>query len=332
MHTSSISFRSSALVALLAALGLGCAPADGDAPPAASEEDFTARPGYWPIRNERGGVYVSVAVADGRAFLGDNRRGIDVVDLATMKKTGTLDGRIPADSLSASGELLAACGDRDDRPLSWESLTKGPDRSYVITLLDPRSGEIEREITLRLQPHLDTLNEALIDRPSLSCALDASSNTITISFSHRKLDDEIVTFQVPEESARYDFRDIPGATRTKVTGAGPNTIKAFSVSERGVTYAAGGYGIRRIARGAQDAAFTTVRDEGREHMVGVVERGDRLFAADHDGALRVLDAGSGAQVEVVPVEDWVEGVTIAGDSVLVVARGGLLVARNRWTR
>jgi hypothetical protein len=52
---------------------------------------------------------------------------------------------------------------------------------------------------------------------------------------------------------------------------------------------------------------------------------------DHDGALRVLDARSGAEVEVVPVDDSVEGVTLAGDAVLVVARGGLLVARDRWT-
>jgi hypothetical protein len=307
----------------------GCAPADEPSPAVASE-DLTAREGYRPIENARGGVWVSMAVTHGKAYLGDNRKGIDILDPATMHKTGTVEGRVPADSLSASGDLLVACGDRDDRPLGWDSYSRGPDRNYVITVLDPRTGTRKYEVKLALQPYLSSsASNGFIDLPSMACRVDAETGTVSVSFSHKTLADELVTFALPPGEASHDFRDVPGAMRTPISGDGPNTIKDFSAGPRGLTFAAGGWGIRRVAAGG--GAFRTLRDEGREHMVGVVESGDRLLAADHDGALRVLDADSGAEIEAVDVDDWVEALTASGGYVFVVGRKGVLVVRDRWS-
>ena len=315
----------SSLVACAAPTG------EGGSEPASQDADFTAREGYAAIDNARGGVYVSVAVSGKRAFLGDNRSAIDIVDLSKMKKTGTVEGRIPSESLSVAGNVLVACGDRDDQPLGWDALYGASDRNYIITVLDAKTGAKKREIALRLQRYLESSTRGgFIDLPSMSCQLSADAKRITVSFSQAQLEDEIVSFDLPSEPVSYDFTDIPGATRVRVGSVRENTINGFSESERGLTYAAGGYGVRRVAPGA--SSFATIRDEGREHMVGVAERADRLFAADHGGALRVLDADSGAELEALEIDDWLEGVTWSNGLVVVVGRGGLFVARDRWTR
>ena len=310
------------------ALTAGCSSEDAGTI-TAQDSDLTAREGYTALDNPRGGVYVSAAVAGGRVFVGDNRAAIDVFDLATMNRALTVEGRVPSGSLSASGELVAACGDRDDQPLGWEAAYGTSDRNYVITILDARSGAVKFEVALGLQRYLATSSDGLVDLPSMSCRLDAAAGTIAVSFSHPKLADEIVTFPLPTEDARHDFREIPGATRVAVgDGAARNTIKSFSSGPSGITYAAGGYGLRRVA--SSSSAPITLRDEGREHMVGVDERGGRLFAADHGGALLVLES-DGALVESVPVADWVEGVALAPGYVVVVGRSGLLVTKDRWS-
>ncbi|MCW5835015.1 MAG: hypothetical protein KIS78_21625 [Labilithrix sp.] len=320
--------------ALVTALLTACAFTAGCSPEergttTAQDSDLTAREGYTAIDNPRGGVYVSATVAGGRVFVGDNRATIDVFDLATMSRSLTVEGRVPADSLSASGDLVAACGDRNDQPLGWEAVYGAADRHYVITLLDARSGKRKFEIALGLQRYLESSSDGIIDLPSMSCRLDADAGTVSVSFSHPKLTDEIVTFPLPSEDARHDFREIPGAARVAVgDGAARNTIKSFSSGPNGVTYAAGGYGLRRVA--PPSSAPITLRDEDREHMVGVDERGGRLFAADHGGALLVLES-DGALVESVPVDDWVEGVALAPGYVVVVGRGGLLVTKDRWS-
>jgi hypothetical protein len=320
------------VLAIIAVSSLAACSAESAEPaPASQDADFTAREGYAKVENARGGVYVSVAVSGKRAFLGDNRSAIDIVDLSKMKKTGTIEGRIPSEALSVAGDVLAACGDRDDQPLGWDALYGASDRNYIITLLDAKTGEKKREISLRLQRYLESgARGGFIDLPSMSCQLSADAKRISVSFSQAHLEDEIVTFDLPSEPVSYDFRDIPGATRVSVGTSRDNTIKGFSQSDRGLTYAAGGWGLRRLAPGA--SAYATLRDEGREHYVGVVEQGEHLFAADHDGALRVLDAESGAAVDALEVDDWVEGVTLSGGLVVVVAREGLFVARDRWTR
>lgn len=313
------------------ALGACAAPATEEGSTASAEEAFTAREGYTALANPRGGVYVSVAVSGRYAYVGDNRAAIDVVDLTTGRRKKTLEGRTPADALSVSGGLLAACGERDDQPLGWDAYYGARQRNYVVTIFDARTGKKQREIVLELQKHLDAgASGGFVDLPSLSCAIDAEAGTLSVAFSQKNLPHELVTLPLPAGDARYDFRDIPTATRVRLGASRDNTVKAFTTSARGVTWAAGGWGVRRVASGR--ATVSTLRDEGREHMVGLVERGHVLFAADHDGALRVVDADTGAAIAAVEIDDWLEGVAVSGELVVVVGREGLFVTKDRWSR
>ncbi len=319
----------------MTALAAGCtsetAGEDGPGGEATDESDFTSREGYAALRNPRGGVYVSVAAYGKRAFLGDNQRGIDIVDLTTMKPAGTIAGKIPADSLSVAGRTLAACGDRDDQPLNWDAVYGASDRNYIITLIDARTGAKKIEIALRLQKYLESSSSSgFIDLPNMACTLAPDGKSISVSFAQAKLQDEVVTFPLPAASISYDFREIPGATRVKVGTSADNTVTGFSSGPLGLTYAAGGYGLRRIA--PNQTAPRSLRDQDREHLLGLMERGDRLFTVNHDGALLVLDAQSGATVASVDVPDWLEGVAFAGSYVLAVGRAGLMVTKDRWAR
>lgn len=311
-------------------LASGCAAPSVEAESSAASE-LTAREGYTPIQNTRGGVYVSVAVHGARAYVGDNRDSIDVIDLASMRKTGSLDGRIPSESLSVSGDVLVACGMRDDQPLGWDPTVGAEDHNnYVLSFFDARTGRKDKEIRLRLARYLATSTTGeLIDLPNMGCRYDAATHRVGVAFGHSKLEDEVVTFEVPSSSKTFDFRDIPGATRISLgRGANDNTVNAFSMSERGLTYAAGGYGIKRLATGASRA--TTLHSAGREHYVDLTEKGDVVYAVDHNGALRLLNADTGAELEAISIDDWLHGVAISAGYVVVIGRSGVFVTRDRW--
>lgn len=124
-------------MAFLAITGAGCAAqATPDDSAGSDDQAITGRDTYKaiPIKNA---VYQSLAVVGDVAFVGDNNRTIDLIDLNRLKKTGTLPGRIVNDSLTASGGKVIACGLRDDSPLDPFGNTPA-DRSYVLTSSTPR--------------------------------------------------------------------------------------------------------------------------------------------------------------------------------------------------
>ncbi|MBS2015993.1 MAG: hypothetical protein JST00_24130 [Deltaproteobacteria bacterium] len=319
---------------VLGALGAGCT-ASTDDPPAeaeASEDALTAREGYAKLPPLNGDVYVSVAVSGKKAFLGDNFRTLRVYDLATRKITKTYGERIPTDSLSVSGNTLAVCGERQvdsDRPSG--DIFGSTDSHFEINLLDAKTLAKKRTVSLNLEPYLSTLRDQIRDKPNLRCRIDGS--TITVSFSQQKLKHEVVSFPVPSADAVYDFRTIPGATRIAVTpsaGTREGTVSSFTTSAAGLTLASGGWGIRRLAPNAR--SLTSLRDVGREHIVDVAASGAALFAADHDGALLVLDDATGRELARVEIPDWVEGLAMADGYVVVIGREGIFVQKDTWSR
>lgn len=330
-----LSFPRASFLALTLATfaAAGCA-AETDAEEAtSSEEALRAREGYARLPALDGAVYVSVAVSGRTAFVGDNDRTLRAWDLGTSRVTKTVADRTrPVDHLAASGGTLAACGERDDQPDGWAAVYGQSDRHYVVTLLDARTLVKKREIALRLQPYLETAaSSGFIDLPSMSCGLDEAAGTVTVSFAHGKLADEVVTFPIPAADTKVDFRAIPGATRTKLSDARDRdtTVKAVASSPNGITFAAGGWGVRRLAPGAR--AYTTLRAQPREHIVDVAVRKGVLFAADHQGALLALDDATGRELGKVAVGDWLEGVALADGYVVVVGRQGLQVVKDVWS-
>ena len=55
-----------------------------------------------------------------------------------------------------------------------------------------------------------------------------------------------------------------------------------------------------------------------------------MFVANHESALLVLDADSGATLKQVAIPDWVTGVTSDEDNIYVSTWTGIFVAKNEW--
>lgn len=314
-------------LALMMLAAVGCtaeaAPAD-----ATGTEAITSSDGYRSLTPGSGAVYQSVAVVEDTAFVGDNLRRIELVDLRTMRKSGSLPGRIVNDSLTRAGKTVIACGLRDDAPLDPYGHTPA-DRSYVLTVIDADGRKVAGEIKLHIEPFLDT-NPAtgFVDLPDLSCRFDELTSRMTVTFAQHELGREVVTFPLPALGSSHDWRSIPGARRTRVDASGEATMKAAIETEAGITYAAGGWGLRRQAPGA--ARARSLRDESQEHLVDLAVRGDRIYAADNSGALVVTDL-DGKTVERVEIPDFLHAVALTPSHVVVMGEKGLFVARDRWT-
>lgn len=317
-------------------LAVGCAE---DPAPAsetgADEAAITATDGYRALAPAGGAVYQSVAVAGRVAFVGDNQNRIDVVDLDTMRKTATVAGRIPNDSLTTAGDRVIACGLRDDSPLDPYGHTP-PDRSYVLTVIDGASRKATGEIKLHIEAFLAS-NPSLrssgsigfVDLPDLSCRFDATTSKMTVTFAQRELGREVVTFPLPASGTTHEWKSIPRAERTKIDAGGEATMKAAITSEAGITYAAGGWGLRQQAPGA--ARAKSLRDEDREHLVDLAQRGDHIYAVDNSNGLIITNL-AGKTVERIEIPDWLHAIALAPSHVVVVGEKGLFVSKDRWAR
>lgn len=318
--------------ALFAFVLVACAPADGmdfDSDPASAEQGITAADGFRAIAPSRG-LYQSLAIVGDRAFLGTNERAVDLVDTNTMRKTGSVPGRIVADTLTASDDKVFACGLRDDSPADPFGGTPA-DRNYVITIIDAVAARVDGEIRIGMERFLKTNPSAgFVNLPDMACRFEPRTRTMTVSFAQDELGRELVTFALPAPGATVDWSAIPGAQRTAIDTDGSDTVKAVVVDDTGLTYAAGGAGLRRQPPGATRAA--TLRQEPREHLVDLAIEDGLVYAVDHSRALVVAQADTGATVERVAIPDFLHAVALAPEHVLVLGRGGLFVAKRRWSR
>ncbi len=290
----------------------------------------TLRTGYKQLRPANSGnVYTGIAVDGTTAYLASNDRSIDVVNLKTLSKTKSFT-RIAAEALSFDQGKLVACGMRDDAPLGFpEPPTGGMANNYVVSFIDPANGRVDREVILKLQEYLGTSStDAFIDLPNISCKV--SGGRITVGFAQDKLQHEIVSFATPSTSKTFDFRSVPGATRSKVGSPGRNgTISGFTCSAaRGYTLAAGGYGIDRVAA----TGSTTVRQvraaAPREWFVDIVDQGGAtMLAVDLDGQVLSLDAHTGETLAATDVPDMLQAITLDSGYAFVAGRHGVFIQK-----
>ncbi len=307
--------------------GAGCA-ADAAEAVTGDDEVITSRDGYRALPLAHG-VYQSVAVVGDVAFVGDNYRTIHLVDLGRVTKTGTLPQRIVNDSLTTSGGKVIACGLRDDSPLDPFGTTPA-DRSYVLTVIDGATKAVEGEVKLKVERFLRTNpSRGFVNLPKLSCRFDEAAKRMTVTFSQEELGRELVTFPMPALGSSFDFETIPSATRVALdAGTSSDVVIGATTSDAGITYAAGGYGLRRLAPGARRA--TSLRAERGEHMVDVVIRDGRIYAVDHNGALVIADEDTGRTIERVAIPDALHAIALTPQHVVVMGRQGIFVAKDRW--
>jgi hypothetical protein len=308
------------------ALVAGCAAEQDDATSDASGA-ITSTDGYREIAPANGAVYQSVAVVKDTAFVGDNSRHIDVVDLVTMRKTGSVAARVVADSLTSDGNKVIACGLRDDSPIDPLGHTPA-DRSYVLTVIDASTRKVDGEVKLQIESFLASNPRAghgFVDLPDLSCRFE--NGAMNVTFAQKELGLEVVSFPMPAIGSSHDWKSIPSAKRTKI--GGDQTIKAAVVNDAGVTYAAGGWGLRQQAAGSSRSK--TLREEDRETIVDVQIRGEHIYAVDHSSALIVTDV-EGKHAERIDIPDWLHAMALTPSHVVVVGRKGLFVAKDRWAR
>ena len=170
----------------------------------------------------------------------------------------------------------------------------------------------------------------MISAPGNLCVFAKSSrSSMTVTFAQANLGREVITFPLPALGSSYDWKAIPSATRMKVDAGGSATMKAAVVTETGITYAAGGWGLRQQASNATRAK--SLRDEDREQLVDLEIRGEHIYAADNSGALLVTTL-DGKTVERVAIADWLHAITLTPTHVVVLGEKGLFVAKDRWSR
>jgi hypothetical protein len=325
MSKVTVAAATTLLVALAVATGACASPTD-DA--AQSDSDLTMRAGYKSLRTAKDQyVYTGIAVSGETAYLAGNDRTIDVVSLKTLTKTKTFS-HIAAEALSFDAGKLVACGMRDDSPEGWPAPPSGGmANNYVVSFLDPATGAVAKEVILKLEAYLGgSSKDAFVDLPSMSCKVQNGS--IAVGFAQDKLQHEVVTFKVPSAAkSLFDFREIPGADRTKVGKPRRNsTIAGFSFSpENGLTLAAAGYGIERTKAG-ETRSFVPAR--ARHDIVDLWDDGGAtMLAVDLDGSLLTLNAKTGATVDSVDVPDLLEAVTVSGGYAFVAGRKGIFIKK-----
>jgi hypothetical protein len=299
-------------------------------------------------------TYTSVAVYGQKAFIGNTLGEILPINLKTMRGSLSLLGNparklangvipIPSDSVSVGADVLAACGLKDDSPISAPIGPVTPQqRNYVITLFSAKTGAFSREIRLDMEPRLAIRGAnggvAFGSVPTMTCSLSTDGKSMAVSFANDQAQNEVVSFTLPSAEAAtapIDFQSIPSATRVKVGTINENTIRGFVTDASGVTYAAGGYGVRRVARGSAAPQQLVAGGIGQPWYVGIAASGSRLFAAalagrDSGPSLAVLNATDGKLVEKVLVPGTPTAVTVAGDYVVVAIQNGIFVTKNKW--
>jgi hypothetical protein len=317
-------------LSLATATATGCAATTDDEAAGATDEALSAREGYKKLPPLGSDVYVSVAVSGKTAFLGDNFRTLRAYDLTTQRVTRTLRERVPTDSLSVSGNTLIACGETEVDVPGGTSIFGETALHYQVTVFDARTLTKKQTLLFDIESVLDETQDQIRDKPNMACKLDGS--TVSIGFAQEKLKDELVSFPLPAGDVKTDFRTIPGATRVTISPVADrnNTVIGFTQSAAGITFAAGGYGIRRLAPGAR--SYASLRDVEREHIVDLAARGGTLFAANHSGSLLVLDEATGREKANIAIPDWIEGVALADGYVVVIGREGILVQKDTWSR
>jgi hypothetical protein len=75
---------------------------------------------------------------------------------------------------------------------------------------------------------------------------------------------------------------------------------------------------------------TTNVGAGLGYPVGVAFSGKAMLVANHESALLVLDAESGALLKQVAIPDWVTAVTSDKDNIYVATWTGIFVTKNEW--
>ncbi|MBW2524624.1 MAG: hypothetical protein JRI23_10635 [Deltaproteobacteria bacterium] len=316
-HLRQAIIAASLLGAVATTLGacVGAGPETGS-----SVDDVTAAPGFYAYLEEGESFpIVDVAATESVAYLARMHRGVQTVDLATMQlgERWSHDDRgdqLVVDGLQVVGESLVVWGQRND-PDWWDQQYSRP---FVIKGLALDRPEVLWTVELELAPAIDS-GQSIIQLPSTNAFVDGATSTLWVSFGHIDRPDRIVTFPLPAEAhASYDFTAIAGATELAA-----NNPKAVVVAPEGTAYvAAGGSGLFAIA------------PDGREPELVAAELGYTLdlrvdgsiaYVADHDGALHRVDVTTGELLSTEPVDDWVEGVEVTADNVLVATRTGLLV-------
>lgn len=322
-------FRRAAIVCALVSSSFAIACGAGSKEPSDTvESDATSvEPGMHVLEGQWNGDKASaVAVKGATAYVGLGTRGVAVVDTKTFetKRRIERDGenkRIPADQVQVEGKKLVTFGLRDDAPLEYGA---GADYNFVVSVLDPSSGAVEKQVRVHLMGALSDPRESLFDIPT--CAGTLRDGRVYLMVAHERAS-EVVSFELPEQAdASLELGDLLADSELAVEYGKSVTVHdgaAFVPEPEGRD---DGY-VRKIdlASGAAEKIGSKLG-----YPVAVAFAGSAMMVADHSGNLFAVDPSSGETLAQIEVPDWVTGVTVAGANVFVSTWSGLFVAKNEW--
>jgi hypothetical protein len=308
----------------------GCAGHDPD--PAAADSDFTggkATPGFKTLSAQWGGAKASdLAVQDASAYVGLGLSGLAIMDLATLKTTKTVTrddhGKLlVADTVQViDGDLMVA-GIRDESPL--DPFRGGAQDAFVITFLDRATGTVKKQVLIDVMSTVSRPGDAFFDVPRMAATV--SGGRIHVMVAHAK-------------AKKVFSLAIPDARETRLVLADLLGTRAFTIGEAGKDIAVHAGAAYVPEPDGRDNGFvervdlatgaTSKVGAGLGYPVGVAFGGRAMFVANHESALFVLDAVSGAKLAQIAVPDWVTAVTSDKDNVYVATWTGIFIAKNEW--
>jgi hypothetical protein len=327
-----ISLRTLAVVLAGSVLATVAGCAGESAEPAAADSDFTggkAKPGFKELSREWGGAKaVDLAVRDSTAYVGLGISGLAVMDLATLKTTRTVtrdahDKLLVADTVQVVDDELMVAGLRNDAPL--DPYRGGAQDNFAITFLDRATGAVNKQLLVDVMSTVTTPGDSLFDLPRMAATVDGGRIHIMVAHAKAK---KVLSIPIPSaRETKLVLSDLLGAGAFAIGDAG----KDIAV-HGGAAYVpepdgrSNGF-VQRVdlATGA-----TTKVGAGLGYPVGVSFGGRAMFVANHESALFVLDADSGATLRQIAVPDWVTAVTSDKDNVYVATWTGIFIAKNEW--
>lgn len=302
------------------------------AAPASTDADFTggkATPGFKDLSREWKGAKASdLAVRGGTAYVGLGTGGVAVMSLATLKTTKTIarddhEKLLVADTVQVVGDELMVAGIRDESPL--DPYRGGAQDAFVITFLDRASGAVNKQLLVDVMSTVSRPGDSLFDLPRMAATVDGGRIHVMVAHAKAKK-----VFSLP----------IPSAKETKLVLADLLGAGAFTIGDAGKDIAVhGGAAYVPEPEGRSngfvqrvDLATGATRKVGAGlgYPVGVAFGGRAMFVANHESALFVVDADSGATLRQIAVPDWVTAVTSDDDNVYVATWTGIFIAKNEW--
>lgn len=316
------------LAAAAASTACGSAGGTVDPEPAAEEESALAegapKLGESAVALPDGRLASAIGVLKGKIYVGLNNDYGHFISVDASRMT-IVDNWGPRDALRLRGQEGVTVADGKLVLLGYDNDGgRGEQFAYVLTWFDPAAKKIEKTLRIVLDKDIVDPNSSFVDRPN--AAFEIVGSSIHFAISHKRVS-KLVKLAIPRERDSVINRD--GALFRPGIDL-PRASKGLAI-DGNAAYVA-------VPKNANDGYLERIDLETGEktqvgeklgYPVAVSLAQGKLFVADHNGRLVVVDKSSGRTVREEDANGFVDDMTVSGDYVYLAVRGHFFVTKVR---